>query len=377
MGTKALETPDVPKVMTTTAIGISYCTATIGGEVSNDGGDMVTERGVYWGTTNNPTTKIAIGSGTGAYGQQITGLSEKTVYYYKAYAVNGAGESCGDVMCFTTKALTNGLFSINSLGNQVYFSQGNLQYQASTNTWRFAENQWDFVGTQNPGSGYAGGTVSGSDNGNIAPTYSGWIDLFGWGTSGYDHGAQDYQPWSTSTNYNSYFAYGNSTGSLYNQTGQADWGYNAISNGDNTENSGWRTLRISEWDYICFTRTTASGIRYVHATVNNVPGVILLPDNWTTSIYALNSHISNTITTADWTDILEVNGAVFLPVAGVRNGTKVHRINDYGIYWSSSFDNGSTPYVRGLGFDTFNISTTSDACRYYGSSVRLVRDYNP
>ncbi|MBO4777527.1 MAG: T9SS type A sorting domain-containing protein, partial [Bacteroidales bacterium] len=29
---------------------------------------------------------------------------------------------------------------------QVYFSQGNLQYQASTGIWRFAENQWNFVG---------------------------------------------------------------------------------------------------------------------------------------------------------------------------------------------------------------------------------------
>lgn len=38
------------------------------------------------------------------------------------------------------------LFTINHNGDQVYFSQGNLQYQASTNTWRFAENQWDFVG---------------------------------------------------------------------------------------------------------------------------------------------------------------------------------------------------------------------------------------
>ena len=58
----------------------------------------------------------------------------------------------------------NGLFTINSSGDQVYFSQGNLQYQASTDTWRFAENQYDIIGNANS---------------NISPTYDGWIDLFG------------------------------------------------------------------------------------------------------------------------------------------------------------------------------------------------------
>ena len=101
----------------------------------------------------------------------------------------------------------NGKFTINANGGKVYFSQGNLQYQASTNTWRFAENQWDYVGTQNPPYGFqAGGTVSGSDNYYISQTYRGWIDLFCWGTSGYNHGANAYQPWSTS--YSDHYAYG-------------------------------------------------------------------------------------------------------------------------------------------------------------------------
>ena len=57
-----------------------------------------------------------------------------------------------------------GLFSVSET-QQVYFSRGNLQYQASTNTWRFAEHQYDYVGTQTAdGNGYYGGNVSGSDN---------------------------------------------------------------------------------------------------------------------------------------------------------------------------------------------------------------------
>ena len=57
-----------------------------------------------------------------------------------------------------------GQFSV-AADEQVFFSQGNLQYQASTDTWRFAENQYDMVG---------------ADNKNISATYTGWIDLFGW-----------------------------------------------------------------------------------------------------------------------------------------------------------------------------------------------------
>ena len=71
-----------------------------------------------------------------------------------------------------------GLFSV-SATRQVRFSQGNLQYQASTNTWRFAEHQYDYVGTQTADRyGNYGGNVSGSDNRSISSTYSGWIDLF-------------------------------------------------------------------------------------------------------------------------------------------------------------------------------------------------------
>ena len=51
-----------------------------------------------------------------------------------------------------------------------------------------------------------------------------------------------YQPWSTSNNDNDYWAYGYWQNNLNSQNGQADWGYNVITNGGNTENSGWRML---------------------------------------------------------------------------------------------------------------------------------------
>ena len=255
--------------------------------------------------------------------------------------------------------IINGRFSVSST-KQVYFSKGNLQYIGNTNTWKFADHQWDVIGTS---------------QGNSSQSTT--RDLFGWGTSGYNHGANCYQPWSTSTSSGSYYVYGNSGYNLYDHTGQADWGYNAIANGGNTENNGWRTLTHAEWDYVFNTRRTSSGIRYAKAKVNNVNGVILLPDDWSASYYSLNNtnksgarYSSNTIKASRWKK-MEQHGAVFLPAAGRRDGTSVSGVGSYGYYWSASYyyTNGAwCVYFSGSGLNA-EISNG----RYNGQSVRLVR----
>ena len=279
----------------------------------------------------------------------------------------------------------NGLFTINESGDQVYFSQGNLQYQASTDTWRFAENQWDYVGTQVPDQwGYAGGTVEGSDNENISETYNGWIDLFGWGTSGWANGNIYFHPWDSDWENMHSEGYGPTDGMNYqfDLTGtyaNADWGvYNCISNGGNQINQ-WRTLTNEEWFYILNIRTTLSGNRYAKAQVNNVNGIIILPDNWNSSVYYLNNindngacYNSNVISNSGWT-ILESNGSVFLPASGHRWGTEVTHVCVYGKYWSSSC---YYEYAWFVGFGDGGLEITTDDSRALGQSVRLVQDTN-
>lgn len=260
----------------------------------------------------------------------------------------------------------NGKFTINSNGDQVYFSQGNLQYigSAATPYWKFAENQWDYFGTS---------TGQNSSNSNVDR------DLFGWGTSGYNHGAICYQPWSISRTTSDYYAYGNSAYNLYDQTGMADWGYNSISNGGNKIHQ-WRTLSSEEWNYLLSTRNTASGIRFAKGTVNGVCGVILLPDDWNSSYYTLNStnnttvHCSkNTITSSDWTSNLESHGAVFLPTAGQRTATTLSHVSDYGQYGSSSCNMAESAYAFSFSTSTrWYVNSTN--MRYVGVSVRLVQD---
>lgn len=357
----------LPTVITNDVTDITTTSAICGGYVTDDGGLTVTSRGVCWSTNQNPTTNDAHsndGSGIGSYTSQLTSLSDNTTYYVRAYAINSIGTSYGEQKTFKIlpEGCINGLFSVSSY-KQVYFSQANLQYQASTNTWRFAENQWDYIG---------------DDNSNISSSYCGWIDLLGWGTSGYNHGAVCYQPWSTSTTTSDYYAYGSDTYNLNDQTGLADWGYNPISNGGNQPNQ-WRTLTNVEWEYVLNKRITPSGIRYAKAKVNEVNGVILLPDDWSTSYYNLSntntgeaSYSSNTISASQWNN-LEQHGAVFLAAAGYRYGTQVYDIGSLGLYWSATsatyYDNLS---AYGIYFYDSYLNPSYNDYRSFGRCVRLV-----
>jgi hypothetical protein len=119
-----------------------------------------------------------------------------------------------------------------------------------------------------------------------------------------------------------------------------------------------------------------SGILFAKATVNNVGGIILLPNNWDASTYELNDtdnfdggFESNIITAVDWTNLFEANGAVFLPAAGYRNGTSVYNSGYDGFYWSSSYCNYNSAYRLSIGS---NMASNQD--RDTGCSVRLVRN---
>ena len=67
------------------------------------------------------------------------------------------------------KGVLPGRFTVNAEGLQVQFAQGNLQYQASSNTWRFAEHQYDIVGDATIGNVYENGVKS--DNTAISSDY--------------------------------------------------------------------------------------------------------------------------------------------------------------------------------------------------------------
>ncbi len=279
----------------------------------------------------------------------------------------------------------NGLFTINAEGDQVYFSQGNLQYQASTSTWRFAENQWNYMG-------YA--------NNNISSEYDGWIDLFGWGTSGYhnvyDNFNVNYQPYSTDmaivNSECNYFGYGPSTNmydiNLTGMSAEYDWGvHNSISNGGNQAGL-WRTLTSDEWEYVFFLRSAStvgnvSNARFVKATVNGISGVILFPDVFSVPVYLptplqINNQDAsssvNSYSGEGWL-VMENLGCIFLPAAGYREGTTMSDVAIRGYYWSTSYFDNRVARLLYFSYQYYNPSIgISTNYRHRGYSVRLVQN---
>jgi hypothetical protein len=99
--------PTVPVMATTTAVtNITYSTASSGGSITSDGGSAILVKGVCWDTSPNPVLGAANftsnGSGTGAFGSSITGLSGSTIYYVRSYATNAIGTGYGPDQTFTT-----------------------------------------------------------------------------------------------------------------------------------------------------------------------------------------------------------------------------------------------------------------------------------
>ena len=190
-----------------------------------------------------------------------------------------------------------GRFTVDANGTQVRFAQGNLQYHVRNKVWQFAERQDSIIGESNEE--------------RVEANYNNWIDLFAWGATGFNgknpemhsHDNADYALGSktdiTDTNY--------------------DWGqYCAISNGGNKAGL-WRTLTKDEWMYLFNNRTNASQL-FGFGAVNDLHGLILLPDGWTTPAgghftAVVDDRAANNYTLVDW-EIMENAGAIFLPDAG-------------------------------------------------------------
>jgi hypothetical protein len=268
----------------------------------------------------------------------------------------------------------SGKFSV-SPTKKVSFSQGNLQYNAAQNVWRFATNQYDYVGDATMGTVKIGTTKC--NNALISNTYNGWIDLFGWGTGD--------NPTMSSDKSSDYPTF-------------VDWGKNRIYNGGDKVNL-WRTLTRDELVYLFHGRKDAEKkFAYGHIYLNadktdSVNGVFLLPDSWKQpddikfnltvgedfvwnesygeyrgSVGDEYNH--NSYTLDEWAK-MEANGAVFLPAAGERTGTRVSHFNEHGFVRSSTISSPSTAIY--LHFGETILRPQFAYSRYFGLSVRLVR----
>ena len=224
-----------------------------------------------------------------------------------------------------------GVFSV-GYSKQVYFAKGNLQYQASSGVWRFAGNQWEALG---------------SSNTNISSSYSGWIDLFSWGTGNYPYSFSQ-----SDADYSSFY----------------DWGVYGM--GD-----GWRTPSKEEWNYLFTSRPDAYS-KYGAAKVNGIAGIVVLPDDWTTpsglSFSGTTNYSQNTYDNAAWSRMEEA-GAIFLPAAGRRTGKQMFNFGNDCDYWSSSPNGSTKAYNVDLTYGK-SLLPQDNSPRKHGFAVRLIKD---
>ena len=361
-----------PKVATDSLKWIISDSATVYGTLSSEGRVNVTACGFCWSTSPNPTVNDNVAyanlhsPATGSYSIRIPNLMAGTKYYIRFFAINQDGVGYGNEEIFTT--LGNGVsgkFSVFT-DRKIRFSHGNLQYSGRDThlnangdtvrgTFQFAWYQNEIIGNAN--------------NGLISDTNLGWIDLFGWGTSGSQHVPTLYDTADS--------LYGNDSTDISGTSN--DWGvqneiYSPLL--DSIFPAGtWRTLTKAEMVYLLHTRPLANN-KMGCAIVDGMRGLVLLPDEWIqpagiSFIPGFFNYFANIYYTGHWAE-MENHGAVFLPFAGTREGNVATNERNIGAYWNSTADG-----VNSASFITFtndSISFNLSLYRHMGISVRLARD---
>jgi len=120
-----------PTLKTVDVYDITFVSAKSGGEIIDNGGISVIERGVCWSTSPNPTIKdnhTLDGEGSGRYFSTMDSLSAGTTYYVRAYATNSAGTDYGDQVSFKTAVLNAELTTaeISEITQETALSGGNI-----------------------------------------------------------------------------------------------------------------------------------------------------------------------------------------------------------------------------------------------------------
>ncbi|MBR4804010.1 MAG: hypothetical protein IK032_05175, partial [Bacteroidales bacterium] len=408
-----------PLVRTDPISDVTDTAVACGGTVLYMGADTIIERGICWDTVMYPTVNgnhVAMGAGMGAFSGSVYGMAQGTVYYVRAYATNSFGTAYGEPKRLKTGVTTPSPRFAVSANSDVRFSPGNLQWSATGGSgvavthvvrggasqpgmWRFATRQWRTVGYYNR---------------LIDTNYYGWTDLLGWGTSGYHNAADtnnvNYMPYSKDVQIQNptvnLYGYGPSTSmpdtNLVGVSKSYDWGYyNSIYNTktNSTDSAGtWRVPTQNEWDYLLNTRSVATTVggtaarytvayidtnathEYAFDSIFSMCGMIIFPDSAGTLSMFGNGRwgtingiaVATKCSYLDW-KTLEAEGCVFLPAAGVRNGTSVSGLKTVGYYWSSTSDGLANAnlllYNNRMALTTFSVE------RYMGCSIRLVSDY--
>jgi uncharacterized protein (TIGR02145 family) len=304
---------NLASITTTAATSITEITAVSGGNISNDGGSLITQRGVCYSTSPSPTTAnttIISGSGTGIFTSNLTGLTANTIYYVRAYATNSAGIAYGNEVSFTT---TGGGVIVTNPGAGVTFN--GYSYSSIV-----LGNGQEWMAENLRTTSYA--------NGDPIPNV----------TIGIEWGRLTTGAW---VHYNNDSLYENPYGKLYN--------WYTVNDSRNVCPTGWHVPSDAEWtvlsDYL-------GGESVAGGKMKSTGTQYWLSPNQ----YATNE-----------------SGFSGLPGGGRIDAFPFEYIGAVGDWWSSTDTGGGAAFTRALFCDWGGINNSTDP-KQYGNSVRCLRD---
>ena len=304
----------LPTVTTSAVSQITETSAVAGGHVTSDGGASVTERGVVYGKSPNPTisnlnnTIRPCGSGMGEFTYNMTDLQPSTTYYVRAYATNDVGTAYGEEENFTTNENNEISDPTGTENGYGYVDLGLSVKWATTNVG--ASKAEDY------GSYFAWGETTTKDTYNL---------------SSYKYCNSSSTSWTKYNTSSSYGTVDNKTQlELSDDAARANWG------------GAWRMPTDVEWTEL------REQCTWTWTTQNGVNG------------YKVTSKKSG-----------YTNNSIFLPAAGYRGGSSLSGAGSYGTYWSSSLDAGNSSSAWYVDFGSIYVGSNGGT-RFYGFSVRPV-----
>ncbi|MFH0843212.1 MAG: fibrobacter succinogenes major paralogous domain-containing protein [Bacteroidota bacterium] len=163
--------PELPTLTTTDASLITLNSATVGGEITDDGGAVITAQGVCWSISSDPTTDdntVSGETGTEIFSCNITGLTSNTTYYVRAYATNSAGTAYGNQVSFNTDVVpptvttseASDITATSATTGGNVTSEGDASVTAKGVCWNTAGNPTTDNNPSNDGSGSGAFTSS-------------------------------------------------------------------------------------------------------------------------------------------------------------------------------------------------------------------------
>ena len=391
----------VPTIVTTQPTNVAYNSATVGGNVTNDGGAEVTERGIVYATTQNPTTannKVTNGSGLGEFTCNLTDLQDGTIYYARAYAVNEKGTSYGEEVSFMTKAKTIATIITSQATNITSTSAiigGDVTDDGGFNV---TERGVVYSTSKSPttantkvtnGNGL-GKFMCNLTNLQYETTY--YVRAYAINEKGTAYGEE--------VSFTSRALYGTENGYAYVDLGLSVVWATMNVGANSPEGSGdyfaWGEVKPkSEYSWSTYkwcngssTSLTKYNTNSSYGTVDNKTQLELTDDaayinwggNWRMPTDAEMTELREQCTWT-WTTQNGVNGykvtsksngnSIFLPAAGYRYGSSLLDAGSYGDYWSSSLCTDSPYYAWFVSFNSSNVHR-GNYIRYYGRSIRPV-----